>query len=87
MNIEFLVFVNVVADPFEYDEFEESLDYGGFGRNEDASGLVAGVGGPFFRSRNIEDIFPVRDRRQDFEGFREGARLVAGENLANPRRC
>lgn len=85
VNVELLIFVNVFADLFEHDEFEESLDDAGLGRDEDAGGLVARVGGPFLGFRNVENIFPVRDCGQNLEGLWQRARLVAGQNIANPK--
>ena len=62
---------------------EEALDNVRLGRDENSSGLVAGVGRPLLGLGDLDDVFPVRDGREDLEGLRKGSRLVPGQNLTN----
>jgi hypothetical protein len=45
------------------------LGDGGRAGDEDFGGFVAGIGGPFVGAGYGEDVFPVGDGGEDFEGF------------------
>jgi hypothetical protein len=55
------------------------LGDGGGAGDKDFGGFVAGVWGPFVWAGYSEDVFPMGDGGQDFEGFGELAGFVAGE--------
>lgn len=69
VDVELLGLVNVFADLFEDDHFEESLDDMRLGRDEDAGGLVCGVGCPFLGLCDVDDVFPMGDRGKNLEGL------------------
>lgn len=54
-------------------------------RDEDLSSFVAGIGGPFVGAGKCENVFPVGDGREYFEGFGELAGFVAGEEEADSK--
>lgn len=83
VDVELLRFVNILTDSVKNHHLEEALDNVRLCRDEDSSGLVASVGRPLLGFGNLDNVFPVRDGREDLEGLRKGSRLVSGQDLAN----
>jgi hypothetical protein len=70
VDIEFLVLVDILADFFKDHHLKESLHDNWLVRDENTSGLEAGVWCPAIWPSNFEYLLPVRNSWEDFEGFR-----------------
>ena len=77
VDVEFAGLVDVGFDAVEEDGGDEVLSGRGLRGDEDLRGGEDGVGGPGFGTRDGEEGIPRWEGREDFERFRERARLVA----------
>lgn len=84
MHIELLGFLDIFAHALEDDVFHENLSNLRCGGDEYLGGFVAGVGCPFVGAGELDNLFPVRDGRENLKGLGEFPRFVAGKEEADP---
>jgi hypothetical protein len=84
VDVELLGFVDIFANAVENNHFQESLNNMGLARNEDSCRLVAGISRPLVGLGDSDDVFPVRDCRENLEGLWQRSGLVSRKNLADP---
>lgn len=87
VDIELLVFADILADLVEDDVLHELLARRRIRGSEYPRGLERGVGRPLVGFGHLDNVFPTGYCRQDLEWLRQGAALVSRENLSNPGCC
>lgn len=85
MHVELFGLLDIFAHALEDDVLHEDLGNLGCGRDEDLGGFVAGVWCPFVGAGELDNLFPVRNSRENLEGLGELSGFVAGKEEADPK--